>query len=72
MILKTNEQLEKNKSLEEQSLKIKLKIENVLEWSLKESLNLAHYNIEGVQKEISDLEQILLSDGCAKKWDRRE
>ena len=59
VILKTNEQLEKNKSLEEQSLKIKLKIENVLEWSLKESLNLAHYNIEGVQKEISDLEQIL-------------
>ena len=59
VILKTNEQLEKNKSLEEQSLKIKLKIENVLEWSLKESLNLAHYNIEGLQKEISDLERIL-------------
>lgn len=58
-ILKANDQLEKNKSLEEQSLKIKLKIENVLEWSLKESLNLAHYNIEGVQKEISDLERIL-------------
>ncbi len=59
VIIKANEQLEKNKSLEEQSLKIKLKIENVLEWSLKESLNLAHHNIEGVQKEISDLEQIL-------------
>ena len=59
VILKTNEQLEKNRSLEEQSLKIKLKIENILEWSLKESLNLTHYNIEKVQKEISRLEQIL-------------
>ena len=58
-IIKTNEQLEKNKSLEEQSLKIKLKIENLLEWSLKESLNLTHYNIEVVQKEINRLEQIL-------------
>lgn len=59
VILKTNEQLEKNKSLEEQSLKIKLKIENLLEWSLKEALNLTHYNIGDVQKEISRLEQIL-------------
>lgn len=59
VIIKTNEQLEKNRSLEEQSLKIKLKIENLLEWSLKRSLNLAHYNIENVQKEISRLELIL-------------
>lgn len=58
-ILKTNEQLEKNKSLEEQSLKIKLKIENILEWSLKESLDLGRYNIEGIQKDINKLETIL-------------
>lgn len=58
-LLKTNEQLEKNKSLEEQTLKIKLKIENVLEWSLKETLNLNDFNVERLQKEISDLERIL-------------
>jgi hypothetical protein len=59
VILKTNEELEKNKSLEEQSLKIKLKIENVLEWSMNESINLAHYDIDNVQKEINGIERIL-------------
>lgn len=59
VIIKTNEQLVKNRSLEEQSLKIKLKIENLLEWSLRESQNLTHYNIENVQNEISRLEHIL-------------
>lgn len=59
VILKTNEELEKNKSLEEQALKIKLKIENVLEWSINESVNLAHYDFDNIQKEINNIERIL-------------
>ena len=59
VILKTNEELEKNKSLEEQTLKIKLKIENVLEWSINESVNLAHYDFDNIQKEINNIERIL-------------
>lgn len=59
VILKTNEELEKNKSLEEQTLKIKLKIENVLEWSMNESINLAHYDLDHIQKEINSIERIL-------------
>lgn len=59
VILKTNEELEKNKSLEEQTLKIKLKIENVLEWSMNESIKLAHYDLDHIQKEINSIERIL-------------
>lgn len=59
VIIKSNEELEKNRSLEEQTLKIKLKIENILEWSLNESVNLTRNNIEGIQKEIRELERIL-------------
>ncbi|MCD7816690.1 MAG: hypothetical protein LUH12_08395, partial [Bacteroides sp.] len=32
-IIETNNRLEKNKSLDEQSLKLKLRIENELEWT---------------------------------------
>ena len=58
-VLKTNEQLEKNKSLEEQALKVKLKIENAIEWAKKETLKLECQNIEKLQKDIRNIEEIL-------------
>lgn len=58
-VLKTNEQLEKNKSLEEQALKVKLKIENTIEWAKEGALKLECQNIEKLQKDIRDIEEIL-------------
>ena len=60
-ILKINQQLENNKSLEEQGLKIRLSIENLLEWSLKGKNKILDVNIEGIKKQITDIKQILIS-----------
>lgn len=60
-ILRINKQLENNKSLEEQGLKIRLSIENLLEWSLKGKNKILDADIEGINKQINDLKQILIS-----------
>jgi hypothetical protein len=60
-ILKINEQLEENKSLEEQGLKLKLQVINLLEWSLKTKNQLINANIEGLQKNIAKIKQTLLT-----------
>lgn len=59
-ILKINNELLKNKSLEEQSLKIKLQIENELEWVIEKKKNLSQSNnIDALNKEIRELEKHL-------------
>lgn len=60
-ILKINQQLENNKSLEEQGLKIRLSIENLLEWSLKGKNKILDADIEGINKQINDIKRILIS-----------
>lgn len=60
-ILKINQQLENNKSLEEQGLKIRLSIENLLEWSLKGKNKILDADIEGINRQINDIKQILIS-----------
>jgi hypothetical protein len=60
-ILKINKQLEENKSLEEQGLKLKLQVINLLEWSLKTKNQLINANIEGLQKNIAEIKQTLLT-----------
>lgn len=61
-ILEVNEELEHNKSLEEQSLKVLLTIENELDWSLNKKSNLVDLNIVHIEKEIKDLEDRLEKD----------
>ena len=59
-ILKINNLLLKNKSLDEQSLKIKLQLENELEWVITKKKNLSQSNnIEVLNKEIQVLEKFL-------------
>jgi hypothetical protein len=58
-ILKINKQLEENKSLEEQGLKLKLQIINLLEWSLKTKNQLIDADIEGLRKNIAEIRQTL-------------
>jgi len=60
-ILKINKQLEENKSLEEQGLKIKLSIENLLEWSLKWKNNILDADIDGLKNQINDIRKTLFS-----------
>ncbi|GHU62441.1 hypothetical protein FACS1894123_03390 [Bacteroidia bacterium] len=50
-ILKINQQLEENKSLEKQGLKIKLSIENLLEWSLKGKNRVLDADIDGLKRQ---------------------
>jgi hypothetical protein len=61
-ILKVNAELEKNKSLEEQGLKIRLSIENLLEWSLNRKNKIQESNIEQLKSDINTLEKKLKVD----------
>lgn len=58
-IIETNNRLEKNKSLDEQSLKLKLKIENELEWTKNMFIQFDRKKIEETKRQISQLEYIL-------------
>ncbi len=58
-ILEVNEKLEHNKSLEEQSLKVLLSIENELDWSINKKNNIIDLNIQQIAKEIEELEEKL-------------
>jgi hypothetical protein len=60
-ILRINKQLEENKSLEEQGLKLKLQIINLLEWSLKTKNQLVDADIEGLRKNMTKIKQTLLT-----------
>ena len=51
-----NNRLEKNRSLEEQSLKLKLKIENELEWSVTKIVQINNHDIEGLKRKIEEIE----------------
>ncbi len=61
-ILKVNAELEKNKSLEEQCFKIRLSIENLLEWSLERKNRIQASNIEQLKKDIATLEKQIEDD----------
>lgn len=56
-ILKVNDELEKNKSLEEQGFKVRLSIENHLEWSLDIKNKIQESNIEQLKEDIDTLER---------------
>ena len=58
-IIETNNKLEKNKSLDEQSLKLKLRIENELEWTKNIFIQFDSQKIEETKKQINQLEYIL-------------
>lgn len=58
-IIETNNRLEKNKSLDEQSLKLKLRIENELEWTKNMFIQFDSQKIEETKKRINQLEYIL-------------
>ncbi len=55
-----NKSLENDRSLEEQSLKVRLKIENELEWARNKSIGFDSDNIEDIKKRIEDIENVLL------------
>jgi len=55
----SNRNLEQNKSLEEQSLKIRLQIENELEWSRDKSISLDNDNIDFIKNRIKEIESVL-------------
>lgn len=61
-ILKVNAELEKNKSLEEQGFKIRLSIENLLEWSLDRKNKIQESNIEQLKSDIDALEKKIKVD----------
>lgn len=54
-----NRRLENDRSLEEQSLKVRLQIENELEWSRERSIHLYDDNFKDIQKRIEDIQEIL-------------
>ena len=58
-IIEINNKLEKNKSLDEQSLKLKLRIENELEWRRNINIQFENKKIEEIKKQIGQLESIL-------------
>lgn len=58
-IIEINNKLEKNKSLDEQSLKLKLRIENELEWTRNINIQFENKKIEEIRKQIGQLESIL-------------
>ena len=58
-IIETNNKLEKNKSLDEQSLKLKLRIENELEWTKNMFIQFDNKKIEETKRQIEQLEHIL-------------
>ena len=54
-----NKSLENDRSLEEQSLKIKLQIENELEWSRYKSISLDEEKFNDIKKRIEEIEEVL-------------
>lgn len=54
-----NKSLENDRSLEEQSLKIKLQIENELEWSRYKSISLDEEKFNDIKKKIEEIEEVL-------------
>ena len=54
-----NKSLEKDRSLEEQSLKIKLQIENELEWSRDKSISFDEEKFKDIKKRIEEIEEVL-------------
>lgn len=61
-ILKVNEELERNRSLEEQALKVRLNIENYLDWSLQKKNYVYSSNLKQLKKDIQNLEERLLQE----------
>ena len=55
-----NKCLENDRSLEEQSLKVRLQIENELEWAKNKSISFDNDNIEDIRKRIEEIENVLL------------
>ena len=60
-ILRINKQLEKNRSLETQALKVKLQIENYLEWALDYSLQFSTKEYDALKTDIEKIETELRS-----------
>ncbi len=54
-----NKSLENDRSLEEQSLKIKLQIENELEWSRDKSISFDEDKFKDIKKRIEEIEEVL-------------
>ena len=54
-----NKSLENDRSLEEQSLKVKLRIENELEWSRNKSNNFDEDKFKDIKKRIEEIEEVL-------------
>ena len=54
-----NKSLENDRSLEEQSLKIKLQIENELEWSRDKSISFDEEKFKDIKKRIEEIEEVL-------------
>ena len=54
-----NKSLENDRSLEEQSLKIKLQIENELEWSRDKSISFDKEKFKDIKKRIEEIEEVL-------------
>ena len=54
-----NKSLENDRSLEEQSLKIKLQIENELEWSKEKSISFDEDKFKDIKKRIEEIEEVL-------------
>ena len=54
-----NKSLENDRSLEEQSLKIKLQIENELEWSRDKSISFDEEKFNDIKKRIEEIEEVL-------------
>lgn len=54
-----NKNLENNRSLEEQSLKIKLQIENELDWSRNKAISFNKDNTDAIKRRIEDIEGVL-------------
>jgi hypothetical protein len=58
-IQRINNELMRNKSLEEQSFKIRLQIENELEWVVEKKKNIEQDKIEALKKEIQSLGKLI-------------
>ena len=54
-----NKSLENDRSLEEQSLKVRLQIENELEWSRDKSISFDNEKFSDIKKRIEEIEEVL-------------
>ena len=54
-----NKSLDNDRSLEEQSLKVRLQIENELEWSRDKSISFDNEKITDIKKRIEEIEEVL-------------